>query len=183
MRVEELKDYYDVIASGYDELYGEEQEYKYRHVYYELGIKPGKRILDVGCGTGLLLGFLREQGLDDYEVYVCVEPSQGMIERVRNRIGDPRVLFIRSSCEELVLRPRYFDHIVLFTVWDNLTNHAVCIRKLSHALDIHGVLVLTKITKSKSAPNPETLLSGYGFKLLVKSRMIDEIHVYEKSRG
>ncbi len=180
MCAEELRDYYDVIASGYDELYGEEQEYKYKHVYLELGIKPGKRILDVGCGTGLLLEFLKKQGLDDYELYVCLEPSLGMIEKARSKVSDPRVLFVRSSCEEVVFYPGYFDHITLFTVWDNLRNHVECVRNLSNTMRTHGVLVLTRITRSKRTLDPRIMLDGYGFRLLAKSKMIDEILVYEK---
>ncbi|MEM4445063.1 MAG: class I SAM-dependent methyltransferase [Thermofilum sp.] len=44
---------YDLLAEGYDELYREEQEAKYRVVL--AAVPPEEPALDAGCGTGLLL--------------------------------------------------------------------------------------------------------------------------------
>src|SRR5437660_1631630 len=40
----------------------EAQRRKHQHVAEQLGIGPGKRILDLGCGWGALLNFIRNRG-------------------------------------------------------------------------------------------------------------------------
>lgn len=44
--------FYKLIAKGYNELYGEEQEIKRRIIKQNLEIKNNDLLLDVGCGTG-----------------------------------------------------------------------------------------------------------------------------------
>jgi cyclopropane-fatty-acyl-phospholipid synthase len=40
----------------------EAQRRKHRYVADQIGIEPGRRVLDLGCGWGPLLNFIREQG-------------------------------------------------------------------------------------------------------------------------
>jgi ubiquinone/menaquinone biosynthesis C-methylase UbiE len=47
--------YYDQIASGYDELHGEEQLNKAKFILQNLEVKPSDVLLDIGCGTARAL--------------------------------------------------------------------------------------------------------------------------------
>ncbi len=182
--MDETASYYDTIAPSYDELYRQEQYAKYKHVYEELGVYPGDSILDIGCGTGLLIDYLKRRGLDVFRKYVCVDPSIEMIKKAAAKHGDDlRIIFSHTKCEELSFRERYFDHIVLFTVWDNLDDKFECLDRITRSAADTSTLILTRITRTKTSIDPTGILTRKNFLLMSKTHEIDEILVYLKSNG
>ena len=68
-----MSKYYDSIAEGYDELYGEEQKKKMDIVKANIEIKPDTKILDIGCGSGIS---------SDFDcICVGIDPSKKLIEK------------------------------------------------------------------------------------------------------
>jgi ubiquinone/menaquinone biosynthesis C-methylase UbiE len=64
--------YYDSISRGYDELHGEEQTAKLNLVKEHYNPSSEDLVLDVGCGTGISMGF-------DCRM-VGVDPSLGLLK-------------------------------------------------------------------------------------------------------
>ena len=52
---ETITKWYDALSKNYDELYGEEQAKKHAKVLQLLGNREFNIMVDVGCGTGMLL--------------------------------------------------------------------------------------------------------------------------------
>lgn len=76
---------YDAIAADYDRLV--EEDRWMRHVlwaHYDAVWKPGDRVLELGCGTGLDTLHLAERGLR----MVAVDASPRMIECLRAKLAD-----------------------------------------------------------------------------------------------
>lgn len=76
---------------GFAEAYAAESESSLLNAYYSrpavvdlAGDVTGRRILDVGCGTGPVLEMLRERGA----VVTGVDPSIKMLELARKRLGE-----------------------------------------------------------------------------------------------
>lgn len=67
---------YDGIASKYDKVFSDKQFLKETKALFNL-IQPKGRILDVGCGTGLLVEW--NQNIDP-ERYCGIDPSKNMLE-------------------------------------------------------------------------------------------------------
>ena len=86
----------------------------------------GGRLLEVGCGTGLILDRLRR----DFDQVVGVDLSEGMLEHARGR----GLTVEQSSAEELPFEDESFDMVCSFKV----LAHVQGIR--SAALEMHRVL-------------------------------------------
>lgn len=73
------------------------------------GIEAGSRVLDVGCGTGVLARAAAERAAPGGKV-VGVDPSRGMLE-VACRKG-AGIAWCRGAAEALPFRGDAFDHVV-----------------------------------------------------------------------
>ena len=96
---------YDVIAAKYDTRY---ERNDYSGVADALSAfleKAVRGALEVGCGTGHWLRFLRQSGLN----VVGVDPSHGMLNVARARRADARLL--RAHAEAIPCRPATFDRV------------------------------------------------------------------------
>ncbi|MEM3504085.1 MAG: methyltransferase domain-containing protein, partial [Nitrososphaeria archaeon] len=71
-------EHYNALAKGYDELYGNEQQRKIDFILKEFDLKDKNIILDIGCGTGLLL----EKIYDKNKVFVEVDISEKMLKKI-----------------------------------------------------------------------------------------------------
>ncbi|MBK8179149.1 MAG: methyltransferase domain-containing protein [Planctomycetes bacterium] len=88
-----------------------------------LGLRPGSRILDLGCGPGLVLESLARRAGPTGSV-VALDESPKWIERLE-RLGDrgelpsvpgsARIRCVRARLEELPFPPRSFD--LIFARW------------------------------------------------------------------
>ncbi len=94
---DELADNYDRYRTGYsDEVYDALAE-------YEIGAKT--RVLDLGCGTGLVSEQLAARGCE----VVGVDISTPMLERARVRV--PQATFVVAPAEELPFESGRFDAV------------------------------------------------------------------------
>ena len=66
-------------------------------------LKSGARVLDLGCGTGLLACRIAEEGL----AVSGVDPAEGMLGVARSRPGGGRVSWIKSAGQTMRLAERF----------------------------------------------------------------------------
>jgi len=140
---------YDVTARSYDELYREEQFSKYDYVFKMKRFKPGRVVLDIGCGTGLLIEYLLMNELDVFEKYICIDPSRSMIEILKSKgIRDHRILIINGYGECIPLRDRIVNSIYVFTTWNNIDDKQALIEEIKRLLAPGGYAIVSTIAKA-----------------------------------
>jgi ubiquinone/menaquinone biosynthesis C-methylase UbiE len=100
---ETITKWYDALSKNYDELYGEEQNKKHAKLLELLGNREFKIIVDVGCGTGKLLGLISPRS----QVGLGIDLSVEMLNIAKQRTIDTGIQLVRADASHLPLQ----DHI------------------------------------------------------------------------
>jgi SAM-dependent methyltransferase len=130
---------YDSFA----EAYVASHETSLVHSYYELpamlalaGDVVGRRILDVGCGSGPLLKALRDRGA----IVTGIDKSAGMLELARRRLGedDPADLQVAELGRLLPFPDDTFDDVTASLVLHYLEDWGPALNELHRVLKPGG---------------------------------------------
>ncbi|MBD3263380.1 methyltransferase domain-containing protein [Candidatus Woesearchaeota archaeon] len=109
MKQKSIKKKYDLTADVYDERYKDIQFEKFKLMLQDIQLHG--KILDHGCGTGLLAEFLNTP-------LFGIDISFKMLKRAKQR----RELVVQGDLEHLPFKARAFDNILSFTALQN-TEH------------------------------------------------------------
>ena len=120
---------YNSTATFYDKRYRKIQEEKFRIMLNDFQLEKNKRILDAGCGSGLLLEFIVKIfkiNQIKFLNYIGIEISLNMLkrfaEKCRNLSNNLNVNLILSDIEHLPFRDNRIDSIFSITSLQNLPN-------------------------------------------------------------
>ena len=108
-----VEKHFDSLADSYDKIKKEKNKYYYQSLIRAVSevVPPGKKVLDIGTGTGEILNALSPcQGSG-------VDLSAGMIQKAREKF--PQLRFFSGSYENLALG-NSFDFILLVDVIEHL---------------------------------------------------------------
>jgi|SRR5579884_93096 len=134
---------FDVISRLYD--FGALQRLVYRPnhdaVLGELRRVGARRVLDVGCGTGILATRI-QQVLRPEQVIGC-DPSEGMLEKARARSADVR--WLHGTAERLPLEDGAVDAVVSTEAFQ-FFDQVAALHEFHRVLEPGGSLVLAVIT-------------------------------------
>lgn len=102
-------------------------------------------LLDVGCGGGKFLQFMRQSG--NWRVLLGLEVSPFLAQRARARDLDIVMGDIQSAC----LQDGYFDVVTMWDVIEHLARPLDALTEIHRILSPRGILIL-------ATPNAESLL-------------------------
>lgn len=140
---------FDRAAHGYDLLVGLNPGYHQalRRSARALGLRPGMRVLDLGCGTGASTAalVLASPGVE----IVAVDASAGMLDRARSKRWPDRVRFVHSRAEDV--DEGRFDAVFAAYLVRNLPDPDPLLRKLKDVMAPGGRLVLHEYSVRDSA--------------------------------
>lgn len=105
---------FDAVAQTYDLPWGTPRKLqKEREEQYALA-KPAGRVLDIGCGTGLLVDY--EYRKIDRRSYVGIDPSFGMLAkfRLKHPDYDEEATLLRTTFEDYETTLRFDTIVAMF---------------------------------------------------------------------
>jgi ubiquinone/menaquinone biosynthesis C-methylase UbiE len=133
------------------------------------GDVAGRRILDVGCGSGPLFAELRDRGA----IVTGIDKSAGMLDQARRRLGDGADLQVAELGSPLPFPDGTFDDVTASLVLHYLEDWGPALAELRRVLKPGGRLIVSvssptisqRTTGSMSGPwttRPRYCVSGTG---------------------
>lgn len=131
-------------------------EQMFRTAIEQLPPGDGRRLLDLGCGPGLLTRLAAERGY----VSTGIDPDPDMIEAA-NRIArqeGSRATFRAGSVEDASLGARPFDVVTAASLLAVLTDRAAGIQELWRLVAPGGILLVIEATNRMTSRNADRLI-------------------------
>jgi ubiquinone/menaquinone biosynthesis C-methylase UbiE len=141
---------FDWISRVYDNPLVQRFAYRANHdaVVSALRTNGATRVVDVGCGTGILASRI-ERELKPEVVYGC-DPSPGMLDKARARSGQVR--WLQGSAEALPLDEGAVDAVVTTEAFQFFDQPAA-LTEFRRVLEPGGHLVIAVITPALPLPD------------------------------
>jgi len=143
------RQFFDQAAADWDALEVEETHVRLREIVAGLGIAPGAAVLDVGCGTGILLPLLRGNMNGDAHV-VAIDFSGEMLKRALGK-RQPAI-YVQGDAESLPLPEGVFDWVLCNAVFPHFPDQLCALGEINRVLRSGGRLVICH-TASRRAIN------------------------------
>jgi len=135
---------YDLYASSYDESLLHLNSFEKGSLEKLLGNLKGKRVLDIGCGTGRIIQMLKEKGAE----IVALDISEEMINVVRRKFPD--VECVVGDSDKMPFEDESFD-LVLGLFWIvHLGDLRVSFDEVYRVLKKGGRFILSNVNQKKA---------------------------------
>ena len=156
-------------AHGYDEGWRGRMHHQIADRTADLAlacVPEPRRILDVGCGTGYLLGRLAARA-PEAEGLAGIDAAPAMVKAARGAATDDRLRFVVGTAERLPWSAASFDLVVSTTSFDHWADQRAGLAQCARVLEPGGCLVLADLFSALLLP---TLLAGRRGKARTKRR-------------
>lgn len=97
-------------------------ERRFQYLIKYGGIKKGRSVLELGCGTGVFSEKLSKQGVK----LVALDISMDLIKKAKEKLAGNRVQFVVADVERLPFKPGVFDSVVGISVLHHLSLDIAC---------------------------------------------------------
>lgn len=108
------------------------------------GLQPGARVLDVGCGTGVLFPYLREAVGREGQL-IALDASAEMLKWAASKESG-RAVVLMAPAEAVPLIDEYLDAIVCFSAFPHFSDKARVAREFYRILRPGGSAVVAHLS-------------------------------------
>lgn len=130
--------------SGQMDLHAE----KFRRLFALAPLKPGDRVLDVGCGSGVLVPMILER-IQPTGMLWELDFAEKMIAENRRLHPEPNIRFIVADATEAPLEADACDVIFCFACFPHFDRKPDVVRRLHRILRPGGTLVLAHFSTAE----------------------------------
>lgn len=102
-------------------------------------LKPGDSVLDLGCGTGVMIPFYLAAQAGKI---VAVDVSEKMVERAREKFGSEPSVELRASDALSLDESERFDAVVIYNAYPHFFEKAALVEKVYRLVKTGGRFVV-----------------------------------------
>lgn len=135
-----VRDFFSARAAGWDSRFPDDGP-AYRAAASELGLRPGGRVLDAGCGTGRALPALRE-AVGPSGVVLGIDLTPAMLEAATQAGRDREGQVLLADVTRLPVRDASLDAVFGAGLISHLPDPAQNLRELRRVVRPGGTLAL-----------------------------------------
>ena len=141
--------YFNRLAADWDKLPSmEDAAAKVQRYVMQSAVRSGRRVLDVGCGTGILLAAVLER-LPGVECVVELDFALEMLQRNARKFPDPRVRRVCADAMRLPAASGSFDLVLCFGILPHLKDGRAALEELLRVLRPGGALSVGHLAGSR----------------------------------
>lgn len=133
------REFFDSMADQWDNIAFHDMD-KIQKIVDLLDLRHSKNILDIGCGTGILLPFLKKNIPYDGKI-IALDISSKMIERAREKYGNDQIEYICKDFFEYDSKEGY-DYAIAYSCLPHFVERRKFLLKAKEMLRKDGKLVI-----------------------------------------
>jgi ubiquinone/menaquinone biosynthesis C-methylase UbiE len=158
------REFFNREAGRWDGQYHRDHTCQIKDLLARFDIKAGKSVLDVGCGTGILLPHLSEKVKEKGSV-IALDFSWNMIFEAKKKSvhpeeEKPHLHFINASVEALPLKDQTIDCITCLDTFAHVTDQEKALYEMGRALKTGDKLFLAHTLGKKELAGRHKLVGG-----------------------
>ncbi len=154
---------YDLTAEMYERRYAEEQAVKYKAALKHIVINKDSKVLDVGCGTGLLFSHIAAEA----QIVLAVDISSRLLQQGKERSrGFCRVHLVKADADHLPFINNQFNVILAFTVLQNMPKPLETLNEIKRNAQQGASIGVTGLKKIFSLEALQALLQDAGLQVV-----------------
>ncbi|MBN2451285.1 MAG: class I SAM-dependent methyltransferase [Lentisphaeria bacterium] len=120
---------------------------EFQRLFGLVPLPPDGSVLDVGCGSGILVPYILER-LSDRGRLTEVDCAEQMIAVNRRLHADPRIAFLVADVMAMDIQPASIDVAICFACFPHFEHKAEAVQRLSRVLRPGGKLAVAHLMSS-----------------------------------
>ncbi|MCK4836244.1 MAG: class I SAM-dependent methyltransferase [Candidatus Aminicenantes bacterium] len=137
------KEFFNKISSDWEKEHSTRSEGERTCQFVQnFGLKPGDRVLDLGCGTGRLIPFIKNK-VGSRGLVVGLDFSQNMLNIARQKYSHRHLHFIRGDAHYTSLGDQLFSVVICMALFPHLDDKNSALKEFKRVLKPGGQLIIS----------------------------------------